>query len=1080
MNMNWGITKKQRRFISGALAAIVAICLLTAAQEPVYAANIEAGPAAPTGTKLPANAVTSGRTQQEVINIYQAVSSGSSGFSASDTFQIAPILTTDTFHPGVLKDSTISTVMAQINGYRQLAGLTSDLIPYSEKMEYGQLGAAGMQIVRSLTHSFTDAQQTTLLSYMTQEQLDKAKAGIASGNTDPIYRLWNGNCSSGNNIVQSVRGYIDDTRNVNSGVGHRLNMFTRLGKAAVMGIGSDRGYSTVSVYGFAQDQNSAAYYAWPTEGFFPRQAIDDAALWSVQFSRDYKDTALEQMAVSISYNGQVYSPVIEKVERNDNLICPNICFILPDELKAAIASNSAAYDNAGIAELTVTVTGLKNGSGADFYAEYTTKLFKELPVPLESISLSKNSATMVAGESSGSEQLSVAYTPTNTTDDRTVTWSSDNEAVATVANGLVTAKSPGTATITAKVGTKTASFACTVRKAVSMLTVEISPQEYSGSKLTPVAIVKDGSTVLEQGTDYSVSYGGNVSAGTGSGTITITGNGHYVGTKSATFDILRKAITVDKGTYAITKAYDGTSGATTAEVSGRLNISGAVGNDEVSVNATPGDFSSASVSSGLNVRLGLSITGGDAGNYALAQNYIDIDSASITKATRSGIITPHQINKNPGSEGTAEVDLQAVLPPAPLGDYGAKTFSAQIEDDTDNILNGAPSIVGTKLQIPYSGIDAESNATAAISVTVDSENYNSFSMPVVLRISEATNPVYWNVDFDTDGGSPVPQMLVENGSSIGALPATVKTGYSFDGWFASREGGAKMTDSYTVISDLTLYAHWSRIHDDNWSLTPDDTPNKVTGTPISALSDIFIAPAGTAKLPAAVDFGGGFASNVTWSSADASIAQIGADAGLVAVGEGVVTLVAKSVSDPTRQATITVTVAKPVTKVRTPLATLYAKKGTKISPPVAADSVSASGAADISAKLSWATSNPNVAAVDATGKITARKAGTAFITAEALNGKSLRIKIVVVNKAKKISGISLSKAPNKIAVGKSAELRVKISPAKSTNAIVKFKSNNPRVLSVDKAGKITAIKKGKAKITVSVGSKKYTKSIAVK
>ena len=55
--------------------------------------------------------------------------------------------------------------------------------------------------------------------------------------------------------------------------------------------------------------------------------------------------------------------------------------------------------------------------------------------------------------------LTAAVTPTNATD-KTVTWASSDETIATVANGIVTGVAEGTATITAKAGNKTA--ACTI------------------------------------------------------------------------------------------------------------------------------------------------------------------------------------------------------------------------------------------------------------------------------------------------------------------------------------------------------------------------------------------------------------------------------------------------------------------------------------------------------------------------------------------------------------------------------------------------------------------------------------------
>lgn len=82
-------------------------------------------------------------------------------------------------------------------------------------------------------------------------------------------------------------------------------------------------------------------------------------------------------------------------------------------------------------------------------------------VPVEAITLDKDSLTLTAGTS---ETLTASVSPEDATD-KTVTWTSDNDAVATVADGVVTAVAAGTATINAKAGEKTATCVVTVSAA---------------------------------------------------------------------------------------------------------------------------------------------------------------------------------------------------------------------------------------------------------------------------------------------------------------------------------------------------------------------------------------------------------------------------------------------------------------------------------------------------------------------------------------------------------------------------------------------------------------------------------------
>ncbi|WP_454940865.1 S-layer homology domain-containing protein [Evtepia sp.] len=106
---------------------------------------------------------------------------------------------------------------------------------------------------------------------------------------------------------------------------------------------------------------------------------------------------------------------------------------------------------------TFTVTAT-NDSGSDS-KQFTLTIEAAANVPVDSVSLDKTSLTLTEG---GTETLTATITPDNATN-KAVMWSSDNESVATVVDGIVTAVAPGTATITATAADgsgKTA--ACTV------------------------------------------------------------------------------------------------------------------------------------------------------------------------------------------------------------------------------------------------------------------------------------------------------------------------------------------------------------------------------------------------------------------------------------------------------------------------------------------------------------------------------------------------------------------------------------------------------------------------------------------
>ena len=114
--------------------------------------------------------------------------------------------------------------------------------------------------------------------------------------------------------------------------------------------------------------------------------------------------------------------------------------------------------------------------------------------------------------------------------------------------------------------------------------------------------------------------------------------------------------------------------------------------------------------------------------------------------------------------------------------------------------------------------------------------------------------------------------------------------------------------------------------------------------------------------------------------------------------------------------------------------------------------------------LKWTSSNPDVATVDNTGKVTAVGGGTATITVKSQNGKEASCEVKVTSK---IESISLNKSNITLSKGTSETLKATINPSDTTDdKTLKWTSSNPNIATVDNTGKVTAVGGGTATITV--------------
>ncbi len=214
---------------------------------------------------------------------------------------------------------------------------------------------------------------------------------------------------------------------------------------------------------------------------------------------------------------------------------------------------------------------------------------------------------------------------------------------------------------------------------------------------------------------------------------------------------------------------------------------------------------------------------------------------------------------------------------------------------------------------------------------------------------------------------------------------------------------------------------------------------------------------------------------VEWSSSDEKVATV-KDGKVTAVAPGTATITVKTV-DGSKTATCKVTVEKkgiPVNKVTLNKTTQTLEIGSEVT---LVATVSPSNATN--KKLTWSSSNSEVATVDQNGKVKAVKAGTSSITVTTEDGgKKATCAVTVNNKA--VSTITLNKSSLSLKETQTAQLTATISPANATDQTLTWTSSNNSVAVVDKTGKVTALKAGTATITAkSSNNKTATCSVTV-
>ena len=205
--------------------------------------------------------------------------------------------------------------------------------------------------------------------------------------------------------------------------------------------------------------------------------------------------------------------------------------------------------------------------------------------------------------------------------------------------------------------------------------------------------------------------------------------------------------------------------------------------------------------------------------------------------------------------------------------------------------------------------------------------------------------------------------------------------------------------------------------------------------------------------------------SITWSSNNEAVATVDVNGTVTAKSAGTAVITATSTNGKSAGCTVTVEKKQiPVTEVRLSESTVGIVEGStyKLTATVLPEDTTDSKS------VSWSSSNSEVATVDANGTVTAKRAGTAVITATSTNGKTAGCTVTVSKKEIPITEISLDKSSATLTEGETTTLVATVLPENTTyGKSVKWSSSNVAVATVDLMGKVTAKSAGTAIITAT-------------
>jgi len=212
---------------------------------------------------------------------------------------------------------------------------------------------------------------------------------------------------------------------------------------------------------------------------------------------------------------------------------------------------------------------------------------------------------------------------------------------------------------------------------------------------------------------------------------------------------------------------------------------------------------------------------------------------------------------------------------------------------------------------------------------------------------------------------------------------------------------------------------------------------------------------------------------VTWYTSDESIAKVDYNGKVTAVREGSTTITAKAGE---KSATCAVSVSKKVVDVTSVTLNKTELTLTEGDSETLTATVKPDDATDKT--VTWTSSDASIASVDANGKVTAVKDGSATITAKA-GEKTATCAVTVSKNIVAVTSVTLNKTELTLTEGDSETLAATVKPDDATDRTVTWSTSDATVATVDNNGKVSAVKEGSATITARAGEESATCAVSI-